>query len=230
MNADLYNRQLHADDQAQAKKLAAQAKAQGLANTDGSPVTETDIDNQLAQMDKRAGGQSDAGGNRIYGVNQAGQQVWTQVLPPADSGLQAFIVQNTGNRPSLPNYTPSTQLPITGPRGPDFVNFQLDYYVGSVWGTFTRDGNSFVGGGANVSIGWLNTGTVTPGQTNNFAGGYAGGATSVFTGVGGGIVVSPGNGTATVIGVGADMGAANIKNPIGFGEGYSSDRGQTGIG
>jgi filamentous hemagglutinin len=72
-------------------------------------------------------------------------------------------------------------------RGPDFVNFQIDYYVGSVWGTFTRDGNSFVGDGLNmalpntvnagvgISAGWLNMLTVAPGQTNNFAGGYAGG-------------------------------------------------------
>ncbi|WP_141639976.1 hypothetical protein [Cupriavidus basilensis] len=256
MNADLYNRQLHPDDQAQAKKLADLAKTQRLTNTDGSPVTATDIANQLAQMDKSAAGQTDAGGNRMavgdkpndgtnwqsYGVNQAGQHVWTQVLPPADSGLQAFIVHNTGSGASSPAYTPSTQLPITGVRGPDFVNFQLDLYVASVWGAFTRDGNSFAGGGLNfgmpnpagatasVQFGWLNRSSVAPGQTNNFMSGYAGQAVGAYAGLGAGTAYSPGNGSATVIGFGVGETVGDTKNPISVGGGYSLDRGKTGLG
>jgi filamentous hemagglutinin len=64
-------------------------------------------------------------------------------------------------------------------RGPDFVNFQIDYFIGSVWSTFTRDGNSFVGGGLNmalpntvnagvdISAGWSNTLTVAPYTLDN---------------------------------------------------------------
>ncbi|CAD6514517.1 filamentous hemagglutinin [Paraburkholderia sabiae] len=126
-------------------------------------------------------------------------------------------------------------------RGPDLINFQLDYYVGSVWGTFTRDGNFFVGGGLNmalpntvnagfgVSAGWLNTLTVAPGQTNNFAGGYAGGVSGAYDLVGGGIMYSPGNGSATVVGVGAGVNLGKTTNIGTVGGGYSVDLGKTGI-
>jgi filamentous hemagglutinin len=126
-------------------------------------------------------------------------------------------------------------------RGPDFVNFQIDYYVGSVWGTFTRDGNSFVGDGLNmalpntvnagvgISAGWLNMLTVAPGQTNNFAGGYAGGVSGAYDLVGGGIMYSPGNGTATVLGIGAGVNLGKTTNIGTVGGGYSVDQGKTGI-
>jgi hypothetical protein len=82
------------------------------------------------------------------------------------------------------------------PRAPDFVNFQIDAYVFSVWGTFSRDGNSFFGGGMNrsfvnplnlsasASAGWLNKSGVAPGDTNNFVGGYGGTAAAAYAGVG----------------------------------------------
>jgi RHS repeat-associated protein len=140
-------------------------------------------------------------------------------------------------------------------RGPDFVNFQIDAFVASVWGTFTRDGNSFVGAGltrgymnpltlsASASFGWINTAAVLPGQTNNFVGGYAGSANATYAGVGGGIVESPGNGTATVFGIGAGRsfgggrGYGRSKDYGGSGGniggavtgGYSADMGATGL-
>jgi filamentous hemagglutinin len=121
------------------------------------------------------------------------------------------------------------------------VNFQFDLYVGSVWATFTRDGNLFVGGGVNlnvpnptgygasVSVGWLDSATIAPGQTNSFANGYAGGAAGAYGIVGGGKVWSPGNGTATVIGVGVGVKLGKITN-VGVGNfGYSKDMGKTGL-
>jgi len=128
------------------------------------------------------------------------------------------------------------------------VNFQVDYYVGSAWGTFTRDGHSFVGGGVNftdpnpgqvsasVTLGYLNQGTVAPGQTDNFVSGYAGGGAAGYGLVGGGgLMYSPGNGTATVLGVGAGWnttkmgGQKGIDNAGGLSGGYSVKMGRTGL-
>lgn len=199
----------------------------------GLPYTEDDIAQQQALMNVTIDGKTYYGSNQVatgdkpqdgtdwsfYGQNRNGQAVWTQNVVPADPDLQAFIVSNTnGKAPNGMTYQATTTGSNPGlVRAPDFVNFQLDYYVGSVWGTFTRDGNSFFGGGLNmglpntagvgasVSIGYLNTSTVRPGQTNNFAGGYAGGGSAIYGGLGGGIMVSPGNGTATVVGFGAGV-------------------------
>jgi RHS repeat-associated protein len=127
-------------------------------------------------------------------------------------------------------------------RGPDFVNFQVDAYVFSVWGTFTRDGNSFFGGGLNLSltnplsvsgatvVGWLNRSTVNPGNSNNFAGGYSGAAAAAFMGTGGGLMYSPGIGSATVVGMGGGyMAGAKPKSSAGGSGGYSFDMGKTGL-
>jgi len=112
---------------------------------------------------------------------------------------------------------------IAGIRAPDFLNFQVDLYVGSVWGTFTRDGSSFTGAGvrnpfvgnalsvnASVSFGWLNQFEISRGQVDRFIGGYAGAGSTAFGIVGGGLVASPGNGTATLVGVG--VGASLLKD------------------
>lgn len=175
-----------------------------------------------------------------YGVNRAGQTVWTQSLGPGDPDLQAYIAK--GAQGSGFSYQVTTTGSNPGlMRAPDFVNFQIDYFVGSVWGTFTRDGNAFFGGGLNmglpnpvgagasVSAGYPNTSTVRPGQTNNFAGGYAGGGSALYRGLGGGIMVSPGNGTATVVGVGAGVNVGKTNNPASVGWGFSVDQGKTGI-
>ena len=246
---DRFNRQLHEDDKIQGKKLA---KQQGLS------YTEADINNQQALMNMSEGGQTYEGGVRVavgsqpndgtdwqpYGINQAGQQVWAQSLPAGDPDLQVFIANNTNGR-SAPNGM-TYQATTTGSnpglvRAPDFVNFQIDYFVGSAWGTFTRDGNAFFGGGLNVGIpnavgagigisaGYLNAAQVRPGQTNNFAGGYAGGGSALYSGFGGGIMVSPGNGTATVVGIGVGVNVGKTDNPASVGWGFSVDQGKTGI-
>jgi len=127
-------------------------------------------------------------------------------------------------------------------RGPDFLNFQIDAYVFSAWGTFTRDRNSFVGGGfnktypspvsltANVTAGWLNTSSVQPGQTNSFVNGFSGGGAAAYVGMGGGLLYSPGNGTATVLGIGVGYAvpASSITGAVGGG--ISVDQGKTGLG
>ncbi|MDR5884175.1 hypothetical protein [Caballeronia sp. LZ032] len=123
------------------------------------------------------------------------------------------------------------------------MNFQIDYFVGSVWGTFTRDGNAFFGYGVNaalpnpvqasasITMGWLNRSSVSPGQVNNFAAGYAGGMSGAYGIVGGGLTYSPGNGTATVIGIGGGKNAAeNHTNIGGISGGFSNDQGRTGLG
>ncbi|MGI4814743.1 MAG: hypothetical protein ACRYGG_15615, partial [Janthinobacterium lividum] len=251
-SADRFNRQLHEDDKTQGKKLAELAKQQGL------PYTEADVTNQQALMNMSEGGQTYEGGVRVavgaqpndgtdwqpYGINQAGQQAWAQNLPASDPDLQAFIANNTNGR-SAPNGM-TYQATATGlnpglVRAPDFVNFQIDYFVGSAWGTFSRDGNSFFGYGVNMALpntvnasasvqfGWLNQATVRPGQTNNFLSGYAGNGTAAFGAVGGGIVYSPGNGTATTVGAGVGVNVGKSNNPASTGMGYTVDQGKTGI-
>ncbi|MDR5777538.1 hemagglutinin repeat-containing protein [Caballeronia sp. LZ002] len=248
-NADLYNRQLHQDSTAKEKTLAKK-----LADESGGKYTEQQIEDQMAQMNLKVNGLTESGGVRVatgaqpqdgtdwqpYGVNQAGQQVWTQSVGPGNPSLQAYIAK--GAQGSGLSYQPTTTGSNLGViRAPDFVNFQLDYFVGSVWGTFTRDGNSFIGGGLNmgipnpvgagvsISAGYLNAGHVSPGQTNNFAGGYAGGGSALYGGFGGGIMISPGNGTATVVGFGAGTTVGKTDNPASVGWGYTVDQGKTGI-
>ncbi|WP_217352305.1 hypothetical protein [Paraburkholderia bonniea] len=185
-----FNRQLHED-----RKAKEQTLAKKLANESGGKYTEQDIENQMARMDLTVNGQTEPGGVRVatgaqpqdgtgwqsYGVNKAGQQVWAQSLGPGDPDVQAYIAK--GAQGSGLSYQPTTTGSNPGLiRAPDFVNFQVDYFVGSAWGTFTRDGNAFfgygvnmgvpnaVGAGVGISAGYLNTGHVKPGQTNDFAG------------------------------------------------------------
>ncbi|NHQ87865.1 hypothetical protein HA050_17285 [Iodobacter sp. HSC-16F04] len=172
-----------------------------------------------------------AGGINTYGY--VGGNPLNAIDPNGLAG-----VRPSGPMSGVPNKGDGCKVP----RAPDFVNFQLDLYVFSVWGTFSRDGHSFAGGGfnrgysnplnlnASVSAGWLNTWTVKPGQTNGFLSGYAGGGNAAYTGVGGGLVYSPGSGTATVVGVGVGYAYGSAAQLAGGpGGGYTKDQGETGI-
>lgn len=249
-SVDRFNRQLHEDGKAKEQTLAKKLAAE----SDGK-YTVQQIQDQMAQMDlvmsdggvlpgnvRVASGEMPQDGTEWtrYGVNKAGQTVWTQSLGPGDPDLQAYIAK--GAQGSGFSYQATTTGKNPGlVRAPDFVNFQIDYFVGSVWGTFTRDGNAFFGTGVNMALpnpvqasasitaGWLNRTSVAPGQTNNFAGGYAGGMTGAYGIFGTGIMNSPGNGTATIIGVGGGVSAGKNTNVGGVGGGYSNDQGKTGI-
>jgi len=123
---------------------------------------------------------------------------------------------------------------------PDFINFQLDYYVGSVFGTFTRDGNSIVGGGVNmgvpnpvslavsITVGHLNVARTVRGQTTRFFEGYGGMAAGGYLVAGGGVMWSPGNGTATAYGLGVGFQASGVKSPATVGLGYGVKQGYYG--
>lgn len=247
LTLDRFNRQLHEDSKAQEQTLAKQ-----LADESGEKYTEQDIENQMARMDLTVDGQTESGGVRVttgaqpqdrtdwrfYGANKVGQQVWAQSLGPGDPDLQTYIAN--GAQGSGLSYQATTTGSNPGMvRAPDFENFRVDYFVVSAWGTFTRDGNSFFGyrvnmalpntvnAAASVQFGWLNQMTVRPGQTNSFLSGYAGNGTAVFGAVGGGIVYSPGNGIATTIGAGVNVGKSN--NSASTGMGYMVDQGKTGM-
>ena len=122
----------------------------------------------------------------------------------------------------------------TPARGPDFVQFSVDLYVANVGGTFSRSGNSFAGWGitrqypnvsgmgASITAGWLNQCEMpSDQQVDNFVGCFGQSVTGFMT-VGGGLQYSPGNGTATVLGIGAGWG-------VGPG-GVQYLQGQTGLG
>ncbi|WP_153076911.1 hypothetical protein [Paraburkholderia bonniea] len=246
---DRFNRQLHED-----RKAKEQTLARKLAEGSGGKYSAQDIENQMARMNLTVDGQTEAGGVRVatevqpqdgtewqsYGVNKAGQPVWAQNLGPGDPDLQGYIAK--GAQGSGLSYQATTTGSNPGlVRAPDFVNFQIDYFVGSAWGTFTRDGNAFFGGGLNlnvpnavnasigISAGWLNSSGVRPGQVNNFAGEYAGGMSGAYDFVGGGLMYSPGNGSATVLGVGAGLNLGNTRNIGAVSGGFSVDQGKTGI-
>ncbi|WJF90294.1 hemolysin [Paraburkholderia bonniea] len=248
-NVDRFNRQLHEDSKAKEQTLARK-----LAEGSGGKYSVQDIENQMARMNLTVDGQTEAGGVRVAtgvqpqdgtewqssGVNKAGQPVWAQSLGPGDPDLQGYIAK--GAQGSGLSYQATTTGSNPGlVRAPDFVNFQVDYFVGSAWGTFTRDGNAFFGygvnmalpnpvqGSASITAGWLNQTTVRPGQTNDFAGGYAGGATGAYGVFGGGMMYSPGNGTATIMGVGGGVSAGKNTNVGGVSGGYSRDQGKTGL-
>ena len=90
-----------------------------------------------------------------------------------------------------------------------------------------------VGAGANVNVGWLNTcdANATGSRVDSFLYGFSGGGVAAYAGVGGGILASPGNGTATVVGVGAGV-AVGGSPRFGGSPGFDISRnlGPTGLG
>ncbi|WP_234779039.1 RHS repeat-associated core domain-containing protein [Pseudomonas amygdali] len=115
------------------------------------------------------------------------------------------------NGPSLPNEGGE------GGRGPDFFQCALEVGQFSANATLARTGDMYFGWGvgrpypgpglgANAGMGWLNQAQMpTDSKVKDFAGGFGQGAAvfgGSFYGLGGGIAYSPGNGTATVIGIG----------------------------
>jgi hypothetical protein len=214
-----------------AKVLANAAQKLYESGGDGR-VAKTYLDAALNYQEAGDAARANANSSKVYSSVPRSTGL---VLTPGSSPFSANW--NTGE------YSAGVALsrPIEA-RAPDFVNFQIDYYVGSVSGTFTRDGNSFLGGGLNlgipnplainasVTVGWLNSATVQPGQTNNFAGGYSGGTTAAYLGVGGGIAYSPGAGTATVLGFGLGYSAGpSFRGGLAPGASYSQDMGSTGL-
>jgi filamentous hemagglutinin len=57
-SADLYNRQLHAQEKSKAQQIADQAKAQGLTNADGSPITAAQVENAMRAANNSHYGES----------------------------------------------------------------------------------------------------------------------------------------------------------------------------
>ena len=140
-------------------------------------------------------------------------------------------------------YNPCVRL-WEGPpaRLPDFISFNINAYVFSVFGAFSRTGDAFVGAGLNfnapnpatleasVNGGWLNSSMPTGSQLNNFISSYSGGLFGGYAGLGGGQAWSPGNGTATLIGFGAGESlGTNFKGGATGSWGYSVNTGYTGI-
>jgi filamentous hemagglutinin len=109
-----------------------------------------------------------------------------------------------------------------GARLPDFLQFQLDFYVGSVAAAYTNTGDVFIGGGFNrgypnpVSIGvsiadgWLIQCAPTQDQTNTYLRGFSWGG-SGYWGFGGGLNHNS-SGTAITLGVGAGVAVGGIGN------------------
>jgi len=102
---------LHSEEQPLTKQLAAAANAKGITNADGSPLTTTDVANQLAQMGYRQAGVSETGAAATTegsvppndgttwlpaGVDSStGQKIWAQVPGAPNPALQSFIIQAT---------------------------------------------------------------------------------------------------------------------------------------
>ncbi|MBW8832775.1 MAG: hypothetical protein JF606_25935, partial [Burkholderiales bacterium] len=82
-NADFNNRQLHATDKVTARQLVARAKAQGLTNPDGSPITVEQIENAMRSAN--------------YDKGNVHETILTGLVVPLNANTKASeIYDNTG--------------------------------------------------------------------------------------------------------------------------------------
>ncbi|MBB5488823.1 hypothetical protein HDG39_007081 [Paraburkholderia sp. WSM4180] len=165
---------------------------------------------------------------------------WSTPEVGGDISLATLALNSIGNGPSYAS--PQTAATIDGLRAPDFVTLQVDYFVGSGSITLTRSGSLYgavglnlvmpnpLNAGASVSVGYLNTSHLAPGQVDDFASGYAGGGIAAYRGLGGGILVSPGNGTATIAGFGVGVNVGKTNSPLQASLGYATKWTNLGFG
>jgi len=114
-DVDRFNRQLHPDEKTLAKQLADKAKADGVKNKDGSPVTAAQIEDQMRIMGGSFDGTRESGapatligqtptdsGARWIAApaTSDGKTVLTQITAQPDQTLQTYIATNAGAVPA----------------------------------------------------------------------------------------------------------------------------------
>ncbi|VVD74121.1 tRNA nuclease CdiA-2 [Pandoraea communis] len=130
-NVDRFNRQLHPDEKALAKRIVEDAKSRGIVNPDGSPISIAQIENTMRAANNSAYGESawtgavvklnaDAKASEVY--DNAGMKVYidpygnkylvqdsSMLVPPSDA-LRDLITTNTGGGSSPYSWNvPSSQ-------------------------------------------------------------------------------------------------------------------------
>jgi len=175
-NVDRFNRQLHAQEKSKALQIADQAKAQGLTNADGSPISAAQVENAMRAANNSQYGEyastgvaiplnADTPKNAVY--DTTGMKLVTDstgnylvqdpsMLATPSTALQDLITQSTGGTSSPYSWgTSSTQaakLKID-PYGPFSPGYNTgDYSAG--FGTAGRGlAGDYVSGGASILSG-----------------------------------------------------------------------------
>ncbi|WP_414856751.1 hypothetical protein [Burkholderia sp. IT-111MI5] len=211
-SVDRFNRQLHPNEKKLAEQLAAKAKSQGVKNADGSPVTSTDIANQLAQMGYAANGVFESGAAATVegtkpddgskwvnaGVNQnTGKTVWAQIPGSANPEVQTFILKNTNG----------ADVPLVQQYSASATGASNAKSSGTVTGPFTRLPNQ-------ADLGYIKSTTTDLASATSTTAGWIGATTGAlasaptplapaFAGI---------SYATTVVGVGADA-VGQVLNP-----------------
>lgn len=127
-NADRFNRQLHPQEKTKAQQIADQAKAQGITNADGSPVTVAQIENAMRGANNSQYGEYASTGvvvplnantpaNAVYDstgmklvTDSTGNYLVqdTSMLATPSKAVQDLITQNTGGTISPYSWDTST--------------------------------------------------------------------------------------------------------------------------
>jgi uncharacterized protein RhaS with RHS repeats len=169
--------------------------------------------------------ESDPGGLR-GGINTYAYVAGNPISVVDPQGLMG-----AGGMPNRPGTIPSGGLRFGGggdgcgcARWPDYITFQLDIYVFSVSGTYTRSGEIFLGKGisrqywnpaatgVSISDGWLLKCNPTVDDINNFLIGWSG-SVGAYPGFGGAYSFNT-SGSAINIGVGAGSAKASATPGI----------------